>query len=60
MVAGFAMVAFPAEYGESGVATFIINQNGMMYEKNLGARSASLGAAMTVFNPGAGWTEIAP
>jgi len=60
MIAGFAMVAFPGEYGETGVMTFIVNQNGRIYEKNLGARSTSLGMGMKLFDPGPGWKEVAP
>jgi len=58
MIAGFAMVAFPAEYGKSGVTTFIVSHNGKVYEKNLGTDSTSLAAKMTTFDPGAGWKEI--
>lgn len=60
MVAGFAMVAYPAEYGESGIMTFVVNQNGKIYQKNLGKNSAKIGAAMTSFDPGPGWREVAP
>lgn len=60
MIAGFAMVAFPAQYGTSGVMTFIVNHNGKVYEKNLGPDSGKAGAAMTAFDPGAGWKEVAP
>ena len=60
MIAGFAMVAFPAEYGETGVMTFIVNHNGKVYQKNLGRNSAKIGAAMTSFDPGTGWQEVAP
>jgi hypothetical protein len=58
MIAGFAMVAYPAQYGESGVMTFIINQTGRMFEKDLGKNSTTLGAKMTSFDPGAGWHEV--
>ncbi len=58
MVAGFAMVAFPAEYGASGVMTFIVNQNGKVYEKDLGKNSTATGAKLTTFDPGAGWNEV--
>jgi hypothetical protein len=58
MIAGFAMVAYPAEYGSSGVMTFIVSHNGKVYEKDLGKDSAQLGAKMTTFDPGAGWTEV--
>lgn len=59
MIAGFAMVAYPAQYGESGVMTFIVSHNGKVYEKDLGGSSAASGAKMAAFNPGAGWKEVA-
>ena len=58
MIAGFALVAYPAEYGNSGVMTFIVNQNGKVYQKDLGAKSMELGSGMTTFDPGRGWTEV--
>ncbi len=60
MVAGFALVAYPDHWGESGVMTFIVNQDGQIYETNLGPDSADLGAAMTVFNPDHQWSVINP
>ena len=57
MIAGFAMVAYPAQYGDSGIMSFIINQNGKVYEKDLGKNSGTLGLAMTSFDPGVGWKE---
>jgi len=59
MIAGFAMVAYPAEYGNSGVMTFAVSHNGKVYEKDLGKGSAAIGAKMTTFDPGAGWKEVA-
>ena len=58
MIAGFAMVAYPADYGNSGVMTFIVSHNGKVYEKNLGKDSAAIGARMSAFDPGAGWKEV--
>jgi hypothetical protein len=58
MIAGFAMVAYPAQYGQSGVMTFIVSHNGKVFERNLGKNSAGLGAKMTAFDPGAGWKEV--
>lgn len=58
MIAGFAMVAYPAEYGESGVMTFIVNHNGKTFQKDLGKNTVGIGAAMTSFDPGAGWKEV--
>lgn len=60
LIAGFAMVAYPAQWGYSGVMSFIVNQNGKVYEKDLGKDSAALGAKMTAFDPGAGWKPVAP
>ncbi len=60
MIAGFAMVAYPAEYGKSGVMTFVVSHNGKVYEKNLGKDSAAIGAKMSTFDPGAGWKATAP
>ena len=60
MIAGFAMVAYPDVYGESGVMTFIVNHNGTVYEKDLGKNSTVQGARMTTFDPGPGWTRVAP
>ncbi|MGE0715784.1 MAG: DUF2950 domain-containing protein [Alphaproteobacteria bacterium] len=60
MVAGFAMVAFPHEYGETGVMTFIVNQNGRIFEKDLGKSTRRIGTLMKSFNPGRGWKEVGP
>jgi hypothetical protein len=60
MIAGFAMVAYPDHYGQSGVMTFIVNHNGKVYQKDLGKNTAGIGAKMTSFDPGAGWKEVAP
>jgi hypothetical protein len=60
MVAGFAMVAYPAAYGESGVMTFIVNTAGKIFEKNLGPNTAATAEKMTGFDPGPGWKSVAP
>jgi hypothetical protein len=60
MLAGFAMVAYPNAYGESGVMTFLVSHNGKVYEKNLGKNTNSIAASMTAFDPGAGWKETPP
>ena len=54
---GFAFVAYPAEYRNSGVMTFIVNQDGVVYEKDLGPDTAKLGAAMSDYNPDSTWTR---
>jgi hypothetical protein len=60
MVGGFAFVAYPAEYGNSGVMTFIINQDGVLLERDLGKQTAEIASAMTEFDPSAdaGWKVV--
>jgi len=55
MVAGFALVAWPAEYNVSGVMTFVVNQNGSVYQKDLGLKTEELAKAMTLYNPDQTW-----
>jgi hypothetical protein len=55
MIGGFAMVAFPAEYGVSGILTFIVNQRGIVYSKDLGRSTMELARQMTAFNPDKTW-----
>ena len=58
MVGGFAFVAYPAEYRNSGVMTFIINQDGVLFQKDLGKATTKRATAMTEFDPGPGWTPV--
>ena len=58
MIAGFAMVAYPAQYGESGVMTFIVSHNGKVFQKDLGKSSAEIAAKMPAFDPSPGWKEV--
>ena len=58
MVGGFAFVAYPAEYGNSGVMTFIINQDGVLFQKDLGKTTTETAAAMSEFDPDASWTLV--
>ncbi len=55
---GFAFVAYPAEYRNSGVMTFIVNQDGQVYEKDLGTDTEKIAAAMTEYNPDNTWSPI--
>ncbi len=55
MTGGFAMIAFPAAYGNSGIMTFIVNQNGIVFEKNLGPHSADIAGKITSYNPDKSW-----
>jgi Protein of unknown function (DUF2950) len=57
MTKGFALVAFPVRYAVSGVLTFLVNQDGTIYQKDLGPQTGELGQAMTQFNPDRSWTK---
>jgi hypothetical protein len=58
MIGGFALVAFPAEYGVSGIRTLIINHDGVVFEKDLGAGTALQAQQMTRFNPDKSWQRV--
>ena len=58
MTEGFALVGWPARYNETGLMTFIVNQDGAVYQKHLGPNSASVAGAMTRFDPDASWTAL--
>lgn len=58
MVAGFALVGAPADYRETGVTTFVISNNGKLYQKDLGAKTTESVQAMTAFDPDGTWIEI--
>jgi len=57
MIAGFALVAFPAQYGVSGVMTFIVNHDGVVYQKDLGPGTRATALAMRKFNPDGTWAK---
>lgn len=55
---GFAMVAWPVKYGDTGVMSFMISQDGKLFEADLGPNSAKIAAALSSFNPGQGWKAV--
>ena len=57
MMGGFALVAYPARWGNSGVMTFVVNQDGVVYEKNLGPETTALAANMRRFDPDESWQQ---
>jgi hypothetical protein len=59
MIGGFAVIAYPARYGVSGVMSFVVNQDGMIYEQNLGKNTAAIAAKINMFNPDASWIQTA-
>jgi hypothetical protein len=58
MIGGFAVVAYPAVYGSSGVMTFVVNHEGVVYEKDLGKNTAKTAKAMTSFDPDKTWKKV--
>jgi hypothetical protein len=55
MIGGFALVAWPADYGHSGIMTFIVNQQGRVYQKDLGEKTEKLASRMTTYDPDKTW-----
>jgi hypothetical protein len=58
MIGGFALVAAPAEYGVTGVQTFIVSHDGVVYQKDLGPKTLDEFSKMELFNPDASWTPV--
>jgi hypothetical protein len=57
MTGGFAFVAYPAEYRSSGVMTFIVNQDGQVYQKDLGKKTGGVASAMKAYDPNPSWQK---
>jgi Protein of unknown function (DUF2950) len=58
MIGGFAMVAYPAQYGSSGIMTFIVNHDGVVYQKDLGPNTTTMAQSLTEFNPDETWKKL--
>jgi len=58
MIGGFALLAYPAEYGNSGVMTFVVNHDGTVFQKNLGPNTSALAKNMKEYNPDSTWTAV--
>ncbi len=58
MIGGFALVAAPAEYGVTGVQTFIVSHDGIVYQKDLGPKTLDEFSKMELFNPDTSWTPV--
>ena len=58
MIGGFALIAYPAEYGNSGIMTFMVNQDGTVFQKDLGANTAKLVREINSFSPDGTWTKV--
>jgi len=57
---GFALVAWPASYGKTGVMSFLVNQSGVVLEKDLGSKTSSVASGMKRYDPDAGWKPVPP
>jgi len=60
MIGGFGLVAYPAEYGNSGIMTFLVNHQGVVYEKDLGANTARIAQSINEYNPDSTWRRVDP
>ena len=60
MIGGFAAVAWPVKYGDTGVMTFIVSHDGVLYQKDLGPNTAAVASAMTRFDPDSTWQKAEP
>jgi len=60
MIAGFGVIAYPARHGASGLMSFIVNQNGVVYQKNLGAHTVGMASHLKSFHPDASWRRVEP
>lgn len=58
MVGGFAMIAWPADYGDTGIMTFIVNRDGVVYQRDLGDDTATLAEGIDAFDPDSNWTAV--
>jgi hypothetical protein len=58
MTEGFALVGWPVRFGETGVMTFIVNQDGQVLQRSLGPDTAAIAGAMMRFNPDAAWKPV--
>jgi hypothetical protein len=58
MIAGFALIAYPARHGSSGVMSFMVNQDGVVRQKNLGPGTTSIAAGLSTYNPDASWDAV--
>jgi hypothetical protein len=58
LTGGFALVAYPERWGQSGIMTFTVNQDGKVYQRNFGERTSRIAGAMKEYNPDSQWTLV--
>ncbi len=59
LTGGFALAAYPEHWGQSGIMTFIVNQDGQVWQRNFGAKTTRLARSLTAYNPDTNWTLVA-
>jgi hypothetical protein len=60
MIGGFAVLAYPARHGSTGIQSFLVSHSGVVYQRDLGSRTREVAAGITAFDPDAGWSVVAP
>jgi len=60
MTEGYALIAWPAKYGDTGIMTFIVDRDRIVYQKDLGPGTDAAAKAITAYNPDASWQKVAP
>ncbi|MCA3574747.1 MAG: DUF2950 family protein, partial [Aestuariivirga sp.] len=58
MIGGFALIAWPAKYAQTGVSTFVVNQAGVVYEKDFGVDTENIVSGIKTFNPNDSWSVV--
>ena len=58
MIGGFALIAFPAEYGKTGIMTLMVSNDGVVYQKDLGPKTLQIAQKVDRFNPDKSWTPV--
>ena len=58
LTGGFALLAFPERWDKSGIMTFIVNQDGKIFEKNLGEKTSQIAGALKEYSPDSQWTQV--
>jgi len=59
MIGGFAVLATPAQYGNSGIMSFMISHDGVVWQRDLGPQTTQIARGIRAFDPGAGWAALA-
>ena len=58
LIGGFGVIAAPAQYGVTGIQTFIVSHSGVVYQRNLGRETSRIAASIKAYDPGPGWQKV--